>query len=194
MGMPGFWAFVGDARSILSWVVKVSALAPLLTILVKIGPPWPNTYAAAVLSSVTAVVVFALSYEFMCRRPLFTPQWVLQIALVIGVVLLVWATYSYFNTLSLYVIDMPDAEHRVVIGYEMHPNVRALADSDPSRFTNMELLKSFDEANDVWTIDSITRVRILLLLQWLVVWASLLFVLSAFVALQRQSSSVLSSQ
>jgi hypothetical protein len=183
--MPGFWAFIRDVRSILSWVVKFAALAPFVDLLVNLGPPWPDRAATALLTSAAAFVTFALAYEFLWHRRPSTDPWVVQLALVAGVLLLAGSGYMYFERFGRFVVDMPDAAHRVAVGTDMHPDVKAMAESDQSRWTREELLKHFEGRPEaVWTADSLGRVRTSLLFWWLLAWAAFLFVLSAFVSLQ----------
>jgi hypothetical protein len=183
--MPGFWAFIRNVRSILSWVVKFAALAPFIVLLVNLGPPWPGRAATALLTSAAAVVIFALAYEFLWHRQPPAQPWFVQLALVTGALLLAGSAYMYFERFGRFVVDMPDPAHRVAIGTDMHSDVRSMAESDPSRWTAEELLKHFEgKPEAVWTADSIGQVRTSLLTWWLLAWAAFLFVLSAFVALQ----------
>jgi len=186
--MNRFFAFIADVKSVLSWIVKFAALSPFLGILVNLGPIWPSEAGAATISSVTAAIVFMLSYEFLCSQSTPRQKKISKWVLVLSVLLLIGTSCAYFYLASKYVVEMPDAAHRVVTGSEYNPDVKKLVESDPTMHTPIELLKGANgQPEMIWTRESIAFNNRMLLTWWVMAWASFLLALSAFVTLRTPS-------
>jgi hypothetical protein len=188
-GLAGFFSFLRDIKSVLSWVVKTAALSPLLVLVVKIGPPWPeSTTVVAIVTCLVQLVVYGLCYEYFWRRakrPSATQITWLRILLGLAAVTVLCSGYWYLHSFAAHVIDFPDAKHRVITGIELHSDSQALRDTDPSKYTDTELLtRNEGKPESVWKSESIERVKTGLLVRWAVFWANLALFVATFVGLQ----------
>jgi len=101
-----------------------------------------------------------------------------------GIAAVAVAFVVYMFLFASFIVDADDARHRVVIGYKMHDDVAEMQTSNPSQWTPEELILQFHDVMAVWTPWSVNVMRTIMLVVWLLVWAALSVVVSAFVAIQ----------
>jgi hypothetical protein len=180
--LPEFWDFAKDFKSVSGWVAKAAVAAPLADIVLNIGPPWPSRPSVAILLCIVEVVVLMYSFEFWRHgSPRIQHIRSVMRAAIAAVAV---AFVVYMPLFAFFIVDAEDAWHRVVIGYKMHDDVAEMQKSDPGQWTPEELILQFHDVMAVWTPWSVNVMRTIVLLVWLLVWAALSVVISAFVAIQ----------
>jgi hypothetical protein len=177
-----FWQFARDFQTVPAWVAKAAVAAPLLDILLSLGPPWPNRISVAVAVCVVEMVILMYSFEFWRRGApaIVDVRRVLRRATLL--LALIFAGYAYVY--ASFVEEGEDAWDRVAIGYRLQPHVAELIASDPVKYTPRQLILDFHDPKSIWTSQSVNTIRWFLLVGWLSFWACLSVVISAFVAIQ----------
>jgi hypothetical protein len=177
-----FWSFAKDFKSVTAWIAKAAIAAPLADIVVNIGPPWPSRIAVAILLCIVEVIVLMYSFEFWRKGSPRIRD--IRSAMRAGIVAFGVGFIVYIYLFANFIVDAPDARHRVVIGCDMHPDVAEMANANPSQWTPKELILQFHDEMAVWTPGSVNVMRTIVLVIWLLLWTALAVVISAFVALQ----------
>lgn len=180
--LADFWKFCRDFKSVTAWIAKAAVAAPLVDIVVNVGPPWPSRIAVSILVCVIEVVVLMYSFEFwrQGRARMRGIRAVLRGSTAVFSVVLI----LYLFLFATFVVDVPDGWNRVVIGYQMHPDVAELVASNPSEWTPKELMLQFHDEMAVWTPASVNVVRTAVLVAWLLLWSLLAVIIASFVSLQ----------
>ncbi len=177
-----FWQFTKDFKSVTAWIAKAAVAAPLVDIILNIGPPWPSRVAVAILTCVVEVLVLMYSFEFWRRGSPRISEIRNVMRFGIGSFVLMFIVYIFF--FASFIVEADDAWHRVVIGYQMHADVAEMVKDNPSKWTPKELIIQFQDEMEVWTSSSVNVMRTIFVVAWLLLWASLAVVISAFVSLQ----------
>ncbi len=183
-----FWRFVTDFNSFYANIAKAAALAPVLDLVLNLGPPWPSRISVTTTMMMLQIVVLACSFAIWRQGKTaigVVKAWLAAASAgFISVVLLV-----YIPLFIMFVRDDPNAWSRVVIGYDIQPRIRHLIAQRPNESWSSErLLREFEDAEtgitDIWTPESVYLARYLLLTTWLI--AMLLFgvCIASFVAIQ----------
>jgi hypothetical protein len=178
-------AFVRHAKRIKE-IVKLggewlAVLLPFVAVFSPIAPPWPSPFLAVCFAIAVDVVIGCLTYiswkngiALITRKKLFA-----------SVCVSVIFAATYLTLFSYFVVHLPGAPvENIVAGFTRHPDIEAIVQERPSYFTNAELLDNAEHQPDrIWTIGSLTSVRVLLLVVWVGLWTSVACV-SAFVVTQ----------
>lgn len=174
----GFLAFVKDFKSISGLIGKGALIAPILSLVFNVGPPWPSRIATPILTSLIELLV--LTYIFQFWAPLSKKRKERRMkASCISVVISFLVYFWLFGSL---VFDAPDARHRDVkgIGYS-HAAELVISDS----YTEKDALKgaAYDPTK-IWQPWSVYLMRLLVLTAWLVFFASVSVYIATFVLLK----------
>ncbi|NQT12652.1 MAG: hypothetical protein HQ582_07885 [Planctomycetes bacterium] len=148
---------------------------PIVLLLVNLAPPWPSQFSATTLAVLVQLGSSMALFGFLARPSKSLAQGISAASAAIGALGLAVYVVLLFN----YTAAAPDWQHRVVTGFEQHPEIRELVAAEPE-LTQERLLMAFGfEPRAIWTYSSILIVRISILVAWLVCCCcSALFVVS----------------
>jgi hypothetical protein len=174
----GFWDFVKNQNDWRALLAKGAAATPLLGLLASVGPPWPDTKFVAIGTVLGQLLILVLVYVFV-------GGWghLRLTQLVLGLVgCTVGMAITYLVLFATFTVPAPDHAHRVVVGYELRPEVKALY-RDKALPSDRDLLEQGGRKEDqVWTDSSLTVMRLVILLVWITLYA---FVTSVFAVVAR---------
>lgn len=183
-----FFEFARDCWRLLSWTKKLAiALPPIIAYIAPYSPPWPSSGAIVGLTAVSELVVVAVAFEFWKASAIGRTRWVLGLCAP-----LMFVSILYYQGLwSDYIVVFPDAQDDpIVIGYTLQPHLQELRDSDPVRYSDANLLNSWERMPEkVWTRESLRENRLKFIIAWLVFWMSLFAFIASFVAIQTRRAS-----
>ncbi|WP_137153720.1 hypothetical protein [Rhizobium sp. FKL33] len=165
------------------WITGSSVVLPAAAYNVEILPPWPS--GGVLITAILQLVVMAVIFQFtqLARRRVVT--WAIGMAFI----LLVSLSFGYFYFLSTLTFTGGPARERQVKGFECS----AEALSIPKYATKCpeltdQLIATASKADDLWTSQSITKARMLLLALWLAAYgffSAILVLLITFQSTQR---------
>src|SRR5262245_64990869 len=119
MALNNFFSFVSYFKSVAALVGKTAIIAPFITLVLNIGPPWPTRTAVPALTSLCEV--FVLIYVFQFFTPLSRKRLALRLRLFF--VLLVLSFIVYVSLYSFFVFDIPLNKERDVKGFIVQPAI-----------------------------------------------------------------------
>jgi len=177
-GIDEFKRMAVDFRDLGSLAVKGVVALPLLTAWTKLGPP-PHQLVA-ILSSLAALLTIIWMYHFYRTASIRRLQFNMKIALgcfCLGAVL------SLFLFESFTVQGKQDAQ-RIVVGFKLRPEVAAIM---TTRYSEWDALRDAEyDPFMVWTKESISIMRVLLPVCWILTFALLACYTVSFVIAQRR--------
>src|SRR5437764_4808903 len=164
--MKEFAAFLKDFKSVSAILGKAALLAPFLTLVVNIGPPWPEKARVPI----TALFqLFALMYAFEFWHPRGkarlkkTLRWSFAI---FGV-----AFVLYIALFTSFTYPAPSYEHREAKGLIKQPAVAEIL--TPTYTIDDAVAGSGYDPFLVWEPWTVYLMRIVLLSSWLILFVSI---------------------
>jgi hypothetical protein len=177
-GLDEFRAVIADYRSIGPWAIGGTVFVPLVDYILRLGPPWPEGIAG--ITSVTELLVLMCVFHFGFRSGYKRVSRRMIVSLVVLTVC--FGAYLYLNSYFTYTAGATG--EKFVKGFIVRPDVAPLINSD---FTPDDALAGSEyRAESVWTGDSITAMRLLLLLLWLTSFCSLATAIASFIIYHRR--------
>jgi asparagine N-glycosylation enzyme membrane subunit Stt3 len=174
--LDGFKALVKEYRGLLTLALSASLALPLAANFLDLSPPWPA--GIFVLTAVVELAVLALVYHLVGRAKKRIISLVMLLAFVGFSASGVW----YLMKVSTYTFEAPTNHERMVKGDECtKPAIAVYGDRCP-RLGIQELREAEYNPETLWTPESISQVRVLLVSGWLFCSANLAVFLAAFVA------------
>ncbi len=185
-----FWQFASDFQNVYAQIAKIAIAAPLLDLMVQVGPPWPSRLAVSFSFVAIQLLIVMCSFAFwrQGRTSLkVVKRWFLGgTAIFVLLFLLI-----YIPLFSILVVPAPDYRNALVVGYTYQDPIQTFIKSeaeDGQTWSPKALVAHFvDESHDesaIWTPSSVALSRAVLLGVWLLVGLSYALAVSAFVALQ----------
>jgi hypothetical protein len=185
-----FMRFAKDFTNIYALVVKIAVCAPLIDLVLNVGPPWPSRLFVSTALVMEQVFVLMVSYSVwrQGKTSLSTVKaWL--VSSFVGFSLLFLA--AYIPLFAIYIEDFPDAKNRVVIGGTLQPSIQKFVEKEAvagHAWGARKLLDHFlDGSHDmsiIWTSSSLAMARTLLLVVWITVCTVYGIGISAFLAIQ----------
>jgi hypothetical protein len=177
-------AVVKSAQGIAKICTALAAPIPVIADFFKVlSPSWPAPVVVLLISAVTQAMTLGVS--FWCWKAGIRKNFKVVLGFTL-LVIFVGTVLIYARFYSNYVVTFPNEPEQapIIIGDTfVRPEIAELVKSDPSTFTNQELLtRNERDPERIWTLDSITRNRIWLLAAWLILWAAPTFFLALFAA------------
>jgi hypothetical protein len=186
-----FWDFVKDFQNLYAKIAKLAVAAPLLDLVLNIGPPWPSR------SSVTTSVVLMQILVLMCSFAIWRQgkeklhhikAWLVGSSVVFGVLFLL----VYIPLFSFFIEDAPNIWNRLVRGYELQEPiqefVKRMAKERGEVWGPKTLIAYFMDATHdettIWTPGSVYTMRAITISVWLALSATYAIAVAAFVSLQ----------
>jgi len=185
-----FWAFAKDFQSLSAWVAKAAVAAPILDLVLNLGPPWPERVSVTTAVVLLQLLVLMCSFTFWRQgRESKTriKKWLLRCSIAFGVVFFL----VYLPLFAFFVVDAPDRWNRSISGWVLQPPIKefvAAEEKEGRVWTAKKLIAYFvDATNDetaVWTATTVYTMRAVLLGIWGACFLLYAIAMSAFVALQ----------
>jgi len=185
-----FWVFASDFNNVYAQIAKFAIAAPLLDLIINIGPPWPSRLSVSF--SVVVIQVLVVMCSFAVWRQGRTPLRVIKKWLVGGTcIFLSLFLLGYIPIFAMFVVPAPNYRNAIVKGFTYQkPIVTFLADEESKgqTWSPKALVAHFvDDTHDettIWTPGSVAAGRALLLVAWLLIALAYAIPVSAFVAIQ----------
>ena len=177
-GLEEFRAVIADYKSIGPWAMGGTVFVPLVDYVLRLGPPWPE--GVAIITSIVELLVLIVVFHFGFGSGYKRVSRRMMVSLVLLVVS--FGAYLYFN--SSFTFTAGASADKFVKGFVLRPDVVPLITSD---FTVDDALRSSEYRPEaVWTENSITAMRLILLSVWLVSFVLLSMTIASFVIYQRR--------
>lgn len=184
-----FWTFLKDFNSIYAQIGKLAIAAPLIDLVINLGPPWPSRVGVgfALVGAQLLVVMCSFVFWKQGKTRSDTIRYCLLGSAVC--VALVFA-FGYLPTYAKHVVKV--TSDYIVVGEELQPPMKefvaAAAKQDhevwgPRRLA-MNFIDNETDEMDIWTEESVQAARINLLRWWLLTGAVYSVAVSAFISLQ----------
>jgi hypothetical protein len=186
-GLTVFRALVSDYRSITTWTVGGSIVAPLSDLVFKIGPPYPS--GVSIITSIVELLVLMGIFQFWNSLSARAINKRLVIALNVAAISFI----LYLILLGTATFIEPVGQQRLVKGFWLRPEAAAQIETirkKPGKagYTIDEFLRGKENDPElVWTMFSITFMRIALILTWLAMFVGLAGFIGMFVMFQRSA-------
>lgn len=182
----GFWSFVTRQWDFVATITKEAAAAPLAMLLANVGPPYPKWQMVATITVVGQMLTYVVVY-LVCAIFRRRPGVVLFVATCVAWILAVVTGVHYVNTFMTYAVPAPNHWNRVVVGDELLPKITKYykLKNEPIPPASVLLWRSNLKPEEVWTKDSIDKIRKRLLWAWIRAFCSCTLVFS-FVQLGRR--------
>jgi hypothetical protein len=163
-------------KAVLSWG-SGSASFPLLAYLADLQPPWPPGITP--LSTLFVLIAAVVAWEFARNARRQKRRLMILWSLVVAVLAISSYSYAYSRFVDA-VPTQPSA--RVIRGYECTAEAKLVYGTACPALPSDALENAAWEPTELWTRASITNVRLLLALAWLVFTFSVGFTVGAVVA------------
>lgn len=181
--LKAFWDFVRQARSIRERVALAAIAAPIVDLLVCIGPPWPTREMCAIATVVAEFFVFMVCFELLHRKAKGRLQrWMLW---GMAASVLFFAIYMYCFASLIH--QAPDHFHRVVGGWSYTPEAIQHKERNPGITDSTLVADMGNDVEQVWTKGSLVLTRLIVLFNWLLLFTAVTFSFTVFLVLQRKS-------
>ena len=172
-----FLKLLADFRSVLGLAGKGLLVAPVITLITTIGPPWPSRSAVVVLTSFAELAVLAYVFEFLSNASPARNRRLMQLLAVPFALVFVW----YLLLFSAFVFDAPDAWHRDVKGFRYDAAAASIIDE---AYPEPIAIKAAGyDPTKIWTAASVYTNRVVILVLWLGLFAVASAYFSVFVLL-----------
>ena len=180
MALKNFFSFVSDFKGVAALIGKIALIAPFATLLLNIGPPWPNRTAVPTLTSLCEVFVLIYIFQF------FTPltKRALGKRLRLFFLLLIASFILYLSLYSFFVFNIPGTNDRDLKGFIVRPEIAEMV--GPGRSLEYLLEGAEWEPLNIWESWTIYTTRIALLLSWILFFVGIAGCIAVFVTLQRK--------
>ena len=179
-GLKEFKEVVTDVKSLPSLVVNAAVVAPLADFVLHLGAPWPS--GVPVITSLVELITLICIFHFWFKKN----QKQLRRLLIIWLILLIVSFFGYLYLFDTYTFVNPSSSKRYAKGYVVNPDVQELIPQHVKTPEEALVMIEYKE-EQVWTLASITHIRLLLLFSWLLTFASLVGLIGTFVMAQRRT-------
>jgi hypothetical protein len=177
LGMQGFWHLLREVRHLLTWGVG-SATVPIAIGFTSFYPPWPP--AIVQLTALLQVVALVLTYHTFRQAS----AKVLNRLLATSAAVLCIGSLLYLVGLSQFTFTEPLSKLRFVKGFICTSDAFTVYHDMCPWLGDDQLRQAEWEAPRLWTLWSVTVVRVALVLLWLVSFVALSTLLGSFVVHQ----------
>jgi hypothetical protein len=168
-----FKGLLREYRWMSGWAVGGALVAPFAASLLHISPPWPE--GIVVITAIVELAILMLVFHLFGR----TTKRSATLAMLGASLILVIAGTFYLHDASSFTIDAPN-ETRLVIGDECTRDAISVYGDRCPALGFRELREAEFRTEILWTRESISRVRLRLVIGWLVSFAALAVLVGAF--------------
>jgi hypothetical protein len=143
--------------------------SPFLTnLVVRISPPWPEEVVTSALACVVNTVLLVLIYVRIAAPRPAVYQWAIKwLAITFTASLVVFVFFK-----SFFCYNAPDWRYQVSGGLILRPEIVKFLSNEPGLAVQRLLEEARYDAYQVWLPWTVDLVRVVILLVWLVLFAS----------------------
>jgi hypothetical protein len=181
--MKTFWNYIADVQSLIGWAGKGALLAPLVSLVTDIGPPYPSRVSVPVLTCLILVLLLIYIFNFWQRLSKRKLEYRLKVSLILIVPLII----SYFLLFNFFVVDAPDESNRVVKGFVLTKQAQSVV--GPDYPATRALQGARYDPTRIWEPWTVYLTRLVLLISWTLSFAVISSYLASFVLLQHKASN-----
>src|SRR5579863_3670779 len=184
-----FWRFVRTTEELRDYRVKAAVAAPLVDLLVCLGPSWPNRIAMAVIAATAEISVLMFAFQKLQQKK------VADRAFVTSVVLAFVLIFSYMYLFSAYVHSPLGWRNRVIgagdsaVKEEVLEGIQRLRSEKPDYGIDDALADRGNDPDKIWTNGPLTVIRLLFFANWILLFVCVGVSGGAFVILQKQRAA-----
>jgi hypothetical protein len=173
-----FRAVLSDFRELTGLAVKGTIAIPVLNLIARVSPPPSNA-----ISFITSGTVFlAVMWTFQFWRSIQESR--LKSRMRFAAAFFCASALACGTFLDLFTVRPVSGRDRVVIGYRVRSDVASIV--GPSYTPRDALEEAEYDPYKIWTTGSIVAVQLMLVILWLLAFASIGTFVSAFAILQRR--------
>lgn len=176
-GLDVFRNFLDQYRRLIVVAVGASAV-PLAAALSSLTPAWPSGIAG--LTAVAQLLVLALVFQLLAS----SRRAVVSRIMIRSTIALCLLLPVYFFLLSLFTYAEPASKERFTKGYECTAGAKILFESTCPFLGRDELKKAEYDEERLWTVQSVSVIKSLILSVWLACFAALSTALGSFAVFQ----------
>ena len=176
-GLDEFKSVIKDYRSLTFYQVNGTLVLPLADFATKVGPPWPpfSPLWTTLVETIVLLVLFQSSFQSTKKVLVTTMRRALLFSFVSAILFLIGNSMFVFDSKNV----PKDVKGFVVIDDVKPVLTPVFKEQDALEGANWDPTK-------VWTLWSITVVRVGLFVTWIALFGSLTRAIGAFVILQRR--------
>ena len=175
-----FWQLLRNVRRILLWSMGAAA-APIVAGFSSLTPPWPPDVVP--MTALLQVVTIVLLYHYFPNPTAAVANRILSIS----AAFLCGASILYLVLLSQFTFTEPVSKLTFVKGLVCTRDALAVYPKLCPWLGDDQLIEAEWEASRLWTLWSITFIRVVLLASWLLSFGSLSCLLGSFFVFQAGS-------
>lgn len=181
-GLSDFRRYAKDFTSLSAWMGKLFVVIPLADFATQVGPNWPNFWLGKVVGSIACG--FGLMFCFLLYdwKNLSQRKYVFRMAA--AMLFMACLAVAYITLYSIFVVSITDQGTVVTTGFTNLPQIDEFIDLSPNHQSAKDLLEKFHEPESIWTIRSLTSVRISLLCLWVAGWGAFAIAVGVFIIAQ----------
>jgi hypothetical protein len=176
-GISAFIELTKYYRSMVAWALAGS-IAPIVAGIVNLAPPWPP--AIVPVTSLFELVALIVVFQFLSRAD----RKLINVVIIGCLLSIVIFLIVYLFLLSQFTYEEPLKRIRSVKGFVCTAEAKLVFIDKCPFYGDDELRKGEWEAARFWTMQSITIMRLSLVLVWLLVFTSFSGVIGSFIAFQ----------
>ncbi|WP_044300361.1 hypothetical protein [Rhodopirellula sallentina] len=180
--LSDFRRYAADFTSLSAWMGKLFLLIPLADFALQVGPNWPNVWLGKFGGSIACglgLMFCFLSYDWQSLS-----QKKYSVHMAFSLLLLTAFSFTYITLHSMFVVSIPDQDTLVTTGYTPLPQILEYVELSPNHLSAKDLLEKFHEAESIWTLGSLTVIRLSLLCSWLFGWVAFTLAVGVFIISQ----------
>jgi hypothetical protein len=164
-------------RSPVPWIIITTAALPLLAAAIGLAPPWPRGAAAmtAIIGAFATGLVYHLVKERMINRLMRLAALALPIT-----------ACGYLAAMSFFTFQTPTTKEHWAKGFVCTADAVAVYRDKCPNLGIDELRATEYQAERLWTSQSVTVVRVALVVLWMGIFVSVAIILGSFLASRSQ--------
>ncbi|MDR6871114.1 xanthosine utilization system XapX-like protein [Bosea sp. BE125] len=177
-GYDDFLQTLRRFRSLSVLTVSGGAVVPFFAYLAKISPPWPP--GIMILTAIVELLGLIISFQFYKQKS----RRIVEKSMIFVVLSLAFTSVVYLSTFSQFTYQAPNASTRSIKGFVCRPEVKLAFSQECPDLTPERLADAQYRAELLWTEWSITIVRMILTLSWLLCCVLLTIFIGIFIVFQ----------
>jgi len=176
-GIDEFRSILSNYGRIFAWALA-SSIAPVLAGLTNLAPPWPPSVIQ--VTAIAELLALIISFQFLKAASMKR----INRIIISGIAILTVMLVLYLFAISQFVYEEPLSKLRFVKGFVCTPEAIQVFPGHCPSYSDDELRQAEWEAARLWTLSSITLVRLGLVCLWFAFFASLAVTVGSFLVYQ----------
>jgi len=184
-GLDRFFSILEGYRKTLSWAIGGSAILPLIASFAGLSPIWPT--GTPIVTSLFVLFCIILSFQFFERAPKRKVNAIMKASF--SIIVGIFVVYLYL--FSRFVYEIPTNDELVYLGCGWSETSIEVSDvygidldqGCPGNYKDIFAAFNY-EAEVVWWQDSLTYIRIAMLVLWVGIFSAISVFVSTFLVYQ----------